>query len=418
MNERDNLPLPDFDREVPLAEQLTKIDRASLQAALRELIGPFRLVDNGGEVVLESDQPSPAASTVDITFEIDPQGRLSADCPPPALQAAARLVEAILLANHRYRMAAELHLAVAESDYEALRIKHTELATSEQRYRALATNLELRVKEQVDIIEKHQRQIYQAEKLASVGQLAAGVAHEINNPIGFVRGNLNTAADYVAQLQEFGRFLQEWAVKADASPALLAHWQKLDLDYALEDFTPLLRESITGVDRVARIVSALRDFSQIDQVETNKLDVTASIRAAVDIVHKQPGAVVEIDVDIAPNLPMLRGSSARLNLLLLNLLDNAKQAISPEGRIAVTASADAGALQLNVTDTGCGIAPEVLPRVFEPFFTTRQVGAGAGLGLTVSRDIVRALGGEIAVHSELGKGTEVAMRFPLPQEDA
>ena len=408
MNERDNLPVPEFDRDVPLEEQLTVMDRQGLSASLGILIGPFRLTDmRGNEVLSQGTLPSETAM-VEITHEVEPVGRLEAGCSPAALQAAARLVETLLTANHRYRMAAELHLAVTESDYEALRAKHDELAASEQRYRELAASLEVRVKEQVEIIERSQRQIYQSEKLASVGQLAAGVAHEINNPIGFVRGNLGSATGYVERMRDLAQ-----AVKASADPVLLQHWKRLDLDFVMEDFGALLSESIDGVDRVARIVAALRDFAQIDQIEALSLDVAASLNAVAEIARSGLPAGATIDLDIDTPLPSPRGEPARFNELLLNLFNNARQAIGPAGRIRAAARMDGEQLLITVQDDGCGIPADILPKVFDPFFTTREVGAGTGLGLTISRDIVQAMGGQIEVHSQEGRGTDVVMRFPL-----
>ncbi len=408
MSERDNLPVPEFDRDVPLAEQLTVMDRQGLSASLGILIGPFRLSDMlGNEVLSQGTLPSETAS-VEVTFEIEPVGRLEAGCAPAPLQAAARLVETLLTANHRYRMAAELHLAVTQSDYEALRTKHDELAASEQRYRELAASLEQRVQEQVEIIERSQRQIYQSEKLASVGQLAAGVAHEINNPIGFVRGNLGSATGYVERIRDLAQ-----AVKVSGDPVLMQHWKRLDLDFVLEDFGALLSESIGGVDRVARIVSALRDFAQIDQIEVHALDVAASFTTVAEVARSglPVGAVIDLELDTP--LPSPRGEPARFNELLLNLFNNARQAIGPSGRIRAAARLDGDELLITLQDDGCGIPADLLPKVFDPFFTTREVGAGTGLGLTISRDIVHAMGGRIEIASQEGRGTDVVMRFPL-----
>jgi signal transduction histidine kinase len=320
----------------------------------------------------------------------------------------AALVELLLGSVVRYRMAVDLHEEAVREDYAALQQKHAALEISEARYRKLNEELEQRVREQVATIDAAQRQLYQVEKLASVGQLAAGVAHEINNPIGFIRSNLNTARRYADTV----RGLQSVVATGDAAQ-IAAAWQRLDMDFVLGDFVELIDDSIAGADRVARIVTDLKGFSNVDRPEEAVIDLNDNLRSACNVMATRlpPGATIEQDLQPLPPFLCLPG---HLNQVFLNVLLNAAQAVAPEtGRVAVRSRAVDGEIRIEIGDNGCGIAPEDLPRVFDPFFTTRGVGQGTGLGLTVGRDIVLVHNGRMDIASRPGAGTTVTITLPV-----
>jgi signal transduction histidine kinase len=298
-------------------------------------------------------------------------------------------------------MVSELHLEAIAADFEKLKIEHLSVQESEARCKALAAELEQRVKEQVAILEERQRQLYQAEKLASVGQLAAGVAHEINNPIGFIHSNLTTFADYLDKFAQLRSRLDE-ARRA---------WADLDLDFVLADGRELVADSTAGADRIARIVHDLRGFSNIDRPEEEMVDVNDSLRAACAVIvgQKPAGVALRLDLQAVPPLLCLPGL---LNQVFLNLLINALQAVGRQGEIRVGSHLEGTHIVITIGDNGEGIAADVLPRVFEPFFTTRDVGQGTGLGLTVARDVVQVHGGSIELESAIGRGTTVRIDLP------
>lgn len=409
-----------FEREFSLDELLPGKDRQRLGQALDALLdGQAAFVACDGEL-LWGERPAQAQARVAVALEIEPLGwLLSAERSPERLKAAAVLLRQLLVARSRYLMAADLHLDAMRADFAALRQERDALAASEARYRALSEQLELRVKEQVDIIDARQRQLYQVEKLASVGQLAAGVAHEINNPVGFVRSNLSTLKTYLSRLARLREL--------PAQPELTALWQAQDLDFVLEDASELIDDCVGGLDRVTRIVSDLKGFSSVDQPEETVVDLNDNLKKLASIIggQKKAGIRLELDLHALPPVLCLPG---HINQVLLNLLTNAMQAVegmgkegdASGGRIVLRsqASADGEGVEIRICDNGCGIAAEDLPRVFDPFFTRRPVGQGTGLGLTVARDIITAHSGSITISSpcrwpDAGEaGTEVLLTLP------
>lgn len=396
------------DRAFTIDELLGRALRRSLQPLVDRLTGsPTALTGTDGEL-LWGQLPEGNALRVGIELELEPVGHLvSAVTDLPRLRAVAGMLGHVLRQRAQYLLASDLHISAVQADYEALLAKHAELEASEQQLRRLSAELEERVAAQVTLLDQRQRQLYQAEKLASVGQLAAGVAHEINNPIGFIRSNLATARRYLEQLGGLRAGLQ-----AGSGEAMLRAAKAADLGFLLDDFDALLGDCIDGADRVARIVSDLKGFSNVDRSEEEMADVNALLATVCDLVAGRLPAGVSLHRRFGP-LPRTRCRPGHLNQVFFNVLDNAIRAVGEHGTIAVSTQAAAAALEVEISDDGCGIAAEHLARVFEPFFTSRQVGEGTGLGLTVARDIVHAHGGEIALTSRADSGTRVVISLPL-----
>lgn len=404
----EQIPAAGFDRELTLQELLRSVDRERLGAALETLLGPdLRLIDAQGHALLLRGTGRGARRAA-LRGELEPVGYLEGDAAEEQLTAAAALLQLILRANARYLMASELHLQTVHDDYEELQRRHTALQESEGRYRELAQQLERRVAEQVQTIETAQRRLYQSEKLASVGQLAAGVAHEINNPIGFIASNLHTARGYLQRLTDFATQLR---TAADID-TLRRAWADGDMEFLLQDFADLVAESGTGAARVARIVADLKGFSRVDQRGEESADVNAIIRQACNVAEGQLRGRVTLGFQLG-ELPPLRCHADQIGQVILGLLLNAADAVTPPGEVVFDTQVVQGQIRLRISDNGRGIPPEVLPRIFDPFFTTRDVGAGTGLGLTVSNDIVRAHGGRIEVKSSVGSGTTFTVWLPL-----
>ena len=398
-----------FDRDLTLVELLRGVSGARLDAALSKLLGAqWQLTDLDGKAVRSSLLGAPgAAMSWPLHCDIDTVGQLrAADVSGEQAQAAAAWLDLVLAGAYRYQMAADLHIETVNSDFDALQQKHTALQASETRYRELAAQLEQRVKQQVEVIERAQRQLYQSEKLASVGSLAAGMAHEINNPVGFIRSNLVSGLDYVRKLQ-----LVLNAFHAGGIERASQLWGRLDIDFVLEDFSELLTESVAGADRVARIVTNLKKYASIDAALTMPIDLNNALRAVADIALPQlPSALA---FDLLP-LPVIVCDQSRINQMLLSLLQNAVQAIEgqADGLIRVTTCLLDSQIQITIADNGCGIAASVLSRIFDPFFTTREIGKGMGLGLTLASDIAVAHGGRIEVDSTPGAGSTFTVYLP------
>jgi len=268
-------------------------------------------------------------------------------------------------------------------------------------------------------LEEAHNQVLQSEKLASIGQLAAGVAHEINNPIGFVNCNLGTLERHVDGLLRLID-AHERAAAAPVDPAaraaVLQLEQELELGYLRDDVRDLMRESRDGLERVKRIVQDLKDFSRVGETDWQAADLHACLESTLNVVWNEIKYRAEV-VKHYGALPEVDCMPSQLNQVFMNLLVNAAQSIHGNGTITISTGADeaAGEAWISIADTGGGIAPEHLHRIFDPFFTTKPVGQGTGLGLSVSYSIVQKHGGRIEVDSRVGEGTCFRLRLPLRQ---
>lgn len=249
------------------------------------------------------------------------------------------------------------------------------------------------------------RELLQAEKMASIGQLAAGVAHEINNPIGFVSSNLGTLGRYVEQLAKL-------AERGAALPAGASGGQDCDLDYIKADLGDLLRETREGLDRVQAIVANLKDFSRVDQAEWQEADLLAGLESTLSVAAHELRYKAEIVRALQP-LPPVRCIPAQINQAFLNLLVNAAQAVPEQGTITLRSGSDATQVWVEIADTGCGMDEATQRRIFEPFFTTKPVGTGTGLGMSLTWDIITKHGGRIDVNSAPGQGTAIRVWLPI-----
>lgn len=259
-----------------------------------------------------------------------------------------------------------------------------------------------------------QMQILQSEKLASIGQLAAGVAHEINNPIGFVKSNLNSFRKYMDTLAAFIEKQEQTIIShatGDAKEIIAKLRKEAKIDLILEDISDLQEESLDGINRVSKIVQDLKSFSRVDQAEFNSIDLNECLESTLNIVSNELKYKATIEKDLA-ELPLISCYPQQLNQVFMNLLVNAGHAIDAKGVIRIRTWLEGDLVCISVGDTGCGIPEENIPHLFEPFFTTKEVGTGTGLGLSISYDIIKKHEGEILVESKVGQGTTFTIQLP------
>ncbi len=271
-----------------------------------------------------------------------------------------------------------------------------------------------------DSLRSAQDQLLQSERLASIGQLAAGVAHEINNPIGYVFSNFGTLEAYLHRLFEMLEAYERAEAALAGSPVaigLAALRERVELDYLKQDIPMLMSESKEGLSRVRKIVQDLKDFSRVD---THQEWVWASLHQGIDSTLNIVANEIKYRADVKREygtLPDIECLPSELNQVFLNLLVNAAQAIGPERGLIVVRSGKGvmgGAeVWVEVDDNGCGIAPEHLARIFDPFFTTKPVGRGTGLGLSLAYGIVQKHHGRIEVRSEPGRGSCFRVTLPV-----
>ena len=282
-------------------------------------------------------------------------------------------------------------------------------------------NLEKKVKDQTALL-------VQSEKMVSIGILAAGVAHEINNPISYVNGNLAALKKYTRKIIDLMHVYQhlETGVGQDANADLCRQLEKVrqfkdaeSIDFILEDIDSLVDESLEGVDRVRKIVRDLKTFSRIDDTESASIDINDCIDATLNIVWNEIKYHTEVIKEYAA-LPQIIGYPQKLSQVFMNILINAAKAIDKKGQIHIyTKHIKTGRRQsdeqvvITIADNGRGIDKDELSKIFDPFFTTKPVGEGTGLGLSISYDIIRAHGGSIQVQSETGVGTTFTIALPL-----
>lgn len=292
--------------------------------------------------------------------------------------------------------------------------------------KAAAEALELTQKELMDKhaeltsayaeLKEAQMQIFQQEKMASIGQLAAGVAHEINNPMGFISSNLGTLNKYVNRLSEYiAAGEQAVATCGDSVDASRLHElrKRLKIEYIMNDARQLIAESQDGAGRVRRIVQDLKSFSRVDQTETALVNLNEALETTINIAWNEIKYVAALNREYG-DIPEILCFPQQLNQVFLNLLVNAAHAIGEkQGTITVRSWSEKEYVFVSVADTGCGIPDEIRQRIFEPFFTTKEVGKGTGLGLSISYEIIRKHGGEISVESEVGQGTAFVVRLPV-----
>lgn len=267
-------------------------------------------------------------------------------------------------------------------------------------------------------LKKAQSHLVQTEKLASLGQMVAGIAHEINNPLTFVLNNVVVLQRDLGALGKLVRLYQQVdPLLAQANPALQEEIQdlseRIDVAYTLDNLHELGARSREGLKRIQQIVRDLRDFARLDSGDLSEADLNAGIASTVNIIHVRAHQKhVEIRQEFQP-LPLVLCYPAKINQVVMNLLTNAIDACRPGGAVVVRTSARERMVEIQVQDNGTGISPAIRERIFDPFFTTKPPGEGTGLGLSISYGIVRDHAGQIEVHSEPGQGATFTVRIPL-----
>ena len=284
------------------------------------------------------------------------------------------------------------------------------------------------LEETLTTLKNTQAQMIQSEKMASIGQLAAGVAHEINNPIGFVSSNLTVLADYqkdvgglLVACRKLISNLKEQMSENGIPPSIaeqIGHVEeresKADIDFILEDIPALMKESNEGTERIKEIVRDLKDFAHPGEQELKYADINKNLDSTVNVVWNEVKYKARVTKDYA-ELPLVLCYPQQLNQVFVNLLVNSVQAMKEMGEIRIATRALNGSVEIKIRDTGEGIPEESLSRIFDPFFTTKAVGKGTGLGLNVAHSIIKKHKGTIDVESRVSKGTTFTILIPVDE---
>ena len=303
---------------------------------------------------------------------------------------------------------------------ETLGKREEELAIKQRQLQTLNETLSAQVAEEVLKNRGKDILLLNQDKLAGIGQLAAGVAHEINNPMGFILSNLLMLKEYSDVEQKYRVALEnalEDSCPEERRKQLGDLHQALDLPFVLKDIPLLISESLGGAERIKQIVLDLKDFARLDQGKMNQTDLNQCVQSTANIVRNEIRQVAELELQLN-EIPLVICNSQQINQVIANILINASQAMDKHGVITVTSRQEGEEVVLSISDTGRGMTEEVRKRIFEPFFTTRDIGKGIGLGLSIAYGIIKQHDGEITVESELGKGATFTIRLPIKRNIA
>ena len=270
-------------------------------------------------------------------------------------------------------------------------------------------------------LQQTQAQLVQSDKMASIGQLAAGIAHEINNPTGFVLSNLRTLNEYIIDIRglltEYDTLLQSCSLISDESVLsgvrhIEEFKKRIDVSFLLDDIEQIFAETLDGMRRIGKIVKDLKEFSHTGSDKPEYADINKGLESTMNIVWNEIKYKAEVKT-IYGDIPQILCYPQQLNQVFMNILVNAAHAIEGKGVISVRTSSGNDNVLVEISDTGSGISPEHLSRIFDPFFTTKPVGKGTGLGLSVAYAIIRKHNGEITVNSIVGTGTTFTICIPI-----
>ena len=281
--------------------------------------------------------------------------------------------------------------------------------------------LEEKVRQATEELKKTQAALVHQEKMGALGRLVAGIAHELNNPINFVYGNVDFLGQYMNDLIDLVKMTDAAELPKQLRDEFEEKKEDIDYEFMVKDSQKLIRSIRAGAERTARIVQDLKTFSRAGgRRELQEADIAAGIDTTLNLIAPLLKNRIEVRRHTKGKLPKLYCNAGHINQVFMNILTNAAQAIPKEGTIDVTIEAvdDGAAIEVSIADSGPGIAPDVLEKITDPFFTTKEVGEGTGLGLWISENIVRAHGGSMTCISEAGKGANFIIRLPVKAPDS
>ena len=259
------------------------------------------------------------------------------------------------------------------------------------------------------------------EKMASLGTISAGIAHEINNPIAFVSSNLNRSRDYLGTMAGIIQGLQK-RISEEKFQQFLDAETNLNVDarkltFMMADYPALMDETDEGIERIKKIIRDLKHFSHNQPEAFSPTDIATCMAMSLNLAKHELKNRITVSHSLPDSMPLINGSESQLSQVFMNVFVNAAQAIEGKGNITIAGHCDEQWCTLTITDDGPGIAEDTLKQIFEPFYTTKPIGQGTGLGLSISHDIIQHHGGTMTVESQLGAGTTFTIRLPLKQTD-
>jgi signal transduction histidine kinase len=309
-----------------------------------------------------------------------------------------------------------------ELDVLTLSVEHAlerrNLQRTARTYKAHLENQNIELANKKTELERLQAQLVHTEKMASLGQLAAGIAHELNNPAGFIYGNMDILGGYLSHLQTLLGAYEKATLTADDTLTVNSLKTEIRYDKLVGDLDSIIADCREGSERICDVVKNLRLFSRLDEAEIKKIDIHSGIDSTVRLLSRYfSGGQLSIRRNYG-DLPLINCYAGQLNQVWMNLLVNAAQAVSDHGEVSIATSLDEDSVVVAISDNGSGIPEDQLSRIFDPFFTTKPVGEGTGLGLSISYGIIERHRGTIKVESQVGTGATFTVRIPIHQNES
>ncbi|MFN2533558.1 MAG: sensor histidine kinase [Pyrinomonadaceae bacterium] len=362
-----------------------------------------------------SDIQMPGLGGIELLRKINERYRDTAVIIVSGVDRTQRVIDAIRMGAYDY-LVKPCDLDVLELCVERALERRT-LLRNARKYKEDLEKRNVELARRKAEVERVQAQLVHSEKMASLGQLAAGVAHELNNPAGFIFSNMAVLPGYVLRLEKLLAIYDTISFSQSDADRVKAAKEEIGYNNILPDLVSIAADSYGGAERIKGIVQNLRLFSRLDEAEFKQVDVHAGIEATVRLLSQYfSSPLITLRRDYG-ELPPIHCYAAQLNQVWMNLLVNAAQAIGNNtGEISIKTTSQEQTVAVSVSDTGGGIAPAHLPKIFDPFFTTKSVGDGTGLGLSISHGIVLRHRGALTVDSALGRGTTFVVVLPVQPE--
>ncbi len=362
-----------------------------------------------------SDIQMPGLGGIELLRKINELYRDTAVIMVSVIDRTQRVIDAVRMGAYDYLLK-PCDLDVLELCVERGLERRT-LLRNARRYKEDLENRNTELARRKAELERVQAQLVHSEKMASLGQLAAGIAHELNNPAGFIFSNMAVLPRYVSRLEQILSAYEGISLDDSEAERIRVAKNETDYDNILADLTSIAADSHNGAERIREIVQNLRLFSRLDEAEFKQVDLHEGIESTLRLLSKyytSPFITLRRDYG---NLPPINCYAGQLNQVWMNLLVNAAQAIEDtQGEVCIKTWCDGQTISASVSDTGKGIAPEHLKKIFDPFFTTKPVGEGTGLGLSISHGIVVRHRGTLSVESVLGCGATFTVSLPVNSE--
>jgi hypothetical protein len=406
----------DLHRLLKASEVVRLLDGAVQAGACRA-----EVADRDGNVLAGRGVESPYGVRRTILLEGEPSGMVSIYAPDAAAQidgvadmlhiALQALIEGAL----KRMLTSEAHTTIVNQSYDELLAANKLLGASEQKYRELAASLELKVQERTLELSRAYAAMLQKEKLASIGGLAAGMAHEINNPIGFIISNLNTLTKYAAKLKEMLEFYRqtcEPVISEGLAQKAESLRKALKLDFVVTDLDDLVNQSLSGAERVQKLVADMKGFSHVDEAGPVPTDINKELEQTLRVLQHEVKEGTSIDCQLG-DLPRVRLNPALLSQAFLQVIQNALRLETADLKLLISTCLQDDHVLIQIADNGPGIPLEIRDRIFEPFFTTKEVGKGVGMGLALAHQAVSACGGIITVECPPAGGTVFCISLPM-----